>query len=198
MTTDRDPAVAHGLVWTIKSQFLRYIAGMADGRCSVTDGAEVVAVPAYAGGHQIDRGRDGVLERFHFEFAGASTEAATTTLHFRGEVRFSGHHGFLFVRIADPALTVDQALNGVMTIACPDPTDTAAPRLRFARLHMSGSARGSRAPICAETAKWTGSDVRLTAEGAELFGGAYAESEPFDDLRVTIPFSAAQLFVRAP
>jgi hypothetical protein len=52
-----------------------------------------------------------------------------------------------------------------------------ASRIPFARLRISEDAR-------------VGTQVRLTRQGAELFGGAYDESEPLDDL--ALPVSAAR------
>jgi hypothetical protein len=202
MTTDVDgpstPIV--GLSWAIKHQFLRYIATMTDGRCSVTDGAELTTADASVA----DAGRalsphsrrhdEGDFGRFHFEFAAVSCGHESTTVRFHGDVRFSGHHGFLFVRIADPWITSDRDGDGVLTIACPDPTDPTAPRLPFARLRLSRP-DPHRAASALHGEEWVGTDVRLTAEGAELFAGAYAESEPLDDLHLAIPLMCAD---RAP
>jgi hypothetical protein len=182
--------VANALQWSIKRQFLRYIASMADGRCSVTDGADLVLTPSRPGISAPERaGGEDEIERsagapeasrsdqFSFGFTGHEVGQRSVTVSFCGDVRFSGHYGFLFVRIADPAIEVGPDRNGVLTIASPDPTEPDASRIPFARLRISEDAR-------------VGTQVRLTRQGAELFGGAYDESEPLDDL--ALPVSAAR------
>lgn len=181
--------VADALQWSIKRQFLRYIASMPDGRCSVTDGADLASTLSSPGISAPERARgEDEIERsagapeasgsdqFSFGFTGHEIGPRSVTVSFCGDVRFSGHHGFLFVRIADPAIEIGPDRDGVLTIASPDPTEADASRIPFARLRMSEDAR-------------VGTQVRLTPEGAELFGGAYGESEPLDDL--ALPVSAA-------
>jgi len=135
-------AAQPGLRWEIKRSFLRYIARMPDGACSVTDGADPVDESA-----------------FRFEPAG--------DLRFRGVVRFSGHHGFLFVRIADPELQVD-GTRGTLTIAG-EPA-----RVPLVTCELSAEPDGTT----------KGTAVRLTAEGAELFNAVYPAGEPFDDFTI--------------
>jgi hypothetical protein len=175
-----------GLSWSVKRQFLRYIAGMSDGRCSVTDGAELgpahpASAPPAAGAPRTDQ--------FWYPLRTAQAGQGSTTLAFTGEVRFSGHHGFLFVRIADPVLTVDSSGHAVLTIAPADPADTAeSDRLELAHLRLTRQRDADASVSGAEAlAHWLGTDVRLTPAGAELFGGAYSAGETFDDLHLTIP-----------
>jgi hypothetical protein len=152
---------AAGLSWTIKKAFLGYIARMDDGRCSVTDGATVLSE---------ERG----LPTFGFELAGHETPSpGTTRLCFRGDVRFAGHHGMLFVRVVDPVV------------------DVSGSRARLSVLD-EGSCRElvefEVVPFDSpEGGGWHGTGVRLTAEGSDLFGGAYPDGEAFDDLVVALP-----------
>lgn len=205
MITGPDPirAPAWGLTWPIKRQFLRYIAGMADGRCSVTDGAELAWPPSAATlGHGEEQAHDRdpreSADRFHFDFTDLQVGAQSTTVVFRGDVRFSGHHGFLFVRIADPAITVDPDGNGVLTTAGSDPTDPASGRLSLARLRVSRSDGWQAQSAGQRSEAWTGTEVRLTAEGSEVFGGAYAESDPLDDLELVISLSEGRGLIPTP
>jgi hypothetical protein len=179
-------AARPGLSWSVKREFLRYIAGMSDGRCSVTDGAELgtahpPSAPPTEGAPRTDQ--------FWYSLRAAQAGQGSTTLAFTGEVRFSGHHGFLFVRIADPVLTVASSGHTVLTIAPPDPADTAeSDRLELAHLRLTRQRDADASVTGAETlTHWLGTDVRLTAAGAELFGGAYSAGQTFDDLHVTIP-----------
>lgn len=77
-----------GLVWGIKRSFLQYIARMPDGRCSATDGANLLD------------------KSFHFSLDVDSGQAVGI-VKFRGDVRFSGHNRMLFLRIAHPWLHTD-------------------------------------------------------------------------------------------
>ncbi|MGW2169483.1 HtaA domain-containing protein [Streptomyces sp. NPDC001705] len=150
-----------GLLWTVRSSFLRYVATMADGRCSVTDGADVVPSD------------DGGPGRFRFALDGVEADGTTVTARFRGDVRFSGHHGMLFVRIADPVLTFDDLGRGQLSVAAADEPG----HLPLVRLTVTAAGAD----------RWRGTEVRLTEAGSELFGGVYPRQEPFDDLALTLP-----------
>lgn len=85
---------------------------------------------------------------------------------FSGRVTFAGHSGMMRVVLADPSL-VPRGDSWMLEIA--DPDDDAL-RLPFAGV---ASFDGS-----------TGSDVTLTAEGADLFFGPYTEGTPLADFTV--------------
>jgi hypothetical protein len=146
-----------GLRWTIKLPFLHYIFGMADGRYSVTDGAEVLDNQVF---------RYSLAEDSTFD-----TGTGTGMLKFHGDVRFSGHHGFLFVRVADPWLEVDAETATLSVAALPGEEPS-----RFPLVTLDLRPAGSR--------RYRGENVRLTEPGSELFGEAYPAGEPFDDLTV--------------
>ncbi|MFC9059216.1 HtaA domain-containing protein [Streptomyces sp. NPDC057074] len=150
-----------GLLWTVKSSFLRYVATMADGRCSVTDGADVVPSD------------DGGPGRFRFALDGVETEGSVVTARFRGDVRFSGHHGMLFVRIADPVLAFDDSGRGQLSVTDAEGTE----RLPLVELTLNAAGDG----------RWHGTEARLTEAGSDMFGGVYPEHEPFDDLTLDLP-----------
>ncbi|MFI6309617.1 HtaA domain-containing protein [Nocardia fusca] len=157
-----------GLDWTVHTRFLTYIASMADGRCSATDGA--APAPEGSGG------------RFRYEFAGVQEFPEGRAICFRGDVRFSGHHGMLFVRIADPVIVLgDQS--AIVTVAAPE-TSASAGRIPLAHFSLVQLANAPRemGRNCLR-----GVDLRLTAEGAELFGGVYPVGERFDDLHLVLP-----------
>jgi len=143
-----DPA-APGLHWALKQRFLTYIARLPDGRCSVTDGAELDA----AG-------------RFHF----APAAADGGTLRFRGDVRLAGHHGMLFLLVADPWLELDGD-EGTVTVQTLG-EDRSAERIPLATF---------AAPRTAATAAWEGVDLKLTPQGSQLFNAVYEPGEALDD-----------------
>lgn len=153
--------LVHGLRWGIKTTFIEYLRRMPDGRGSVGDGA----VPV------------GTNEIF-FEFdptVEPEVEPGQTAWAFRGDVRFTGHYGMLFVRIAQPWLVVDSG-SATLTIIGPDD-------IRVPLVTASLESGGGRS----ETAIWISSDVRLTAAGVPLFNDVYQEGEPFDHLVVQVP-----------
>ena len=158
---DGEGGLPDGLYWSINTRFLAYLARMPDGRCSATGGAAFV---------------DGKV--FHFEPAAGGTRldpaSGSGVLRFSGDVRFAGHHGFLFVRIGDPWLTVEHG-RASLSIAA-QPGESARLTLVTLRLEQADHESGRR--------RLLGTSVRLTAAGTELFGDAYPEGEPFDDLTV--------------
>jgi hypothetical protein len=162
MTRDASPPATDprgGLEWSIHRSFVRYIARMPDGRCSVTDGADVLGSMT--------------SPVFHFSPAGQEQRRDGMRLSFRGDVRFSGHHGLLFVRIADPVLTVTGS-HGDLTV----PGDEGSVELvQFDAAELD------------DGRAWRGTSVRLSAGGAELFGGVYPVGEEFDEL--TFPAAAS-------
>lgn len=157
--------LAPGLRWGIKASFVDYVRRMPDGKGSVGNGA----VPIGAG------------EIFYSYDAAASTtdDDGRQVWAFRGDVRFSGHFGMLFVRIAHPRLEVDGS-RSVLTIEDPEARED-APRVPLvtARLQQVPSEDGA--------VVWGADEVALTAEGVALFNEVYAEGEPFEPLVVQLP-----------
>jgi hypothetical protein len=172
---------APGLRWSIKYPFLVYIASMADGRCSVTDGASIVEGPEH--------------DQFLFEPVAEVVSGSSVELSFRGEVRFSGHHGMLYVRIADPVVRLGR--NGaVLSTLVREATAAQPDRLDLVRCTVPGPP--TPVPVSREVVPrhtWLGRDVRLTAAGSDVFGGVYPVGEQFDDVVFT---STADLGVTHP
>ncbi|MDT9592128.1 HtaA domain-containing protein [Nocardioides zeae] len=152
-----------GLRWGIKQSFLEYIARMPDGRGTVSDGAtptefnEMVFEP------------DGV-ER---------SDERVSRLRFRGDVRFAGHHGFLFVRLADPWVSIegDRGALSVLDVHEPD----TAPRIPLVTFAVSDH------QVVKAVEYWTANAVRLTEEGCEVFNKVYPPGELFDPLVIALP-----------
>ncbi|ONH31642.1 HtaA domain-containing protein [Pseudofrankia asymbiotica] len=161
--------LVHGLRWGLKRSFIDYVRRMPDGRGSVGDGA----VPVGSG------------DLFYQHDAARSTDGSSggpRVWAFRGDVRFSGHFGMLFVRVANPWLEIDGS-TAVLSIEDPGARDD-APRVRLvtATLQHLGDRDG--------TELWGSDDVALTAEGVAIFNDVYAEGEPFEPLMVQLPVSA--------
>ncbi len=158
-----------GLIWAVKSSFVRYVLGMSDGKAYIT------------GGVTVDKDNQ-LLFPFDEEAAensgGAGLDAAGSTLCFGGQVVFQAHFGMLDVRITRPQLHLRGA-DGELTVTDPD------------------SAEGGRLPLVTFTAAghrvedgvqyWTADDVRLTAEGVPVFGDVYPAGEPFEPFRIAAP-----------
>jgi hypothetical protein len=154
---------ALGLRWPIKYSFQEYIGRMPDGRRSVTDGATLASPDEML--YELDPGRTSV------------TSVGELMLAFRGDVRFGGHFGLLFVRIADPWVTL-RGGRAVMTVGHPYEAES---RLRL----VTFDASPQEAPP--GLLGWSGTNVQLTEEGTELFNDVYEVGEPFEPLTIRVP-----------
>lgn len=158
-STNGPSAEAAGLSWTLKSSFVEYIGRMSDGRCSTTDGAS------------ISSGSTFFFEHHH-------TDAHT--IGFRGDVRFAGHHGMLFVCIADPVIDLGGS-RAVITVQQPETGLLPAERITLATAEISLVATTANGTL------YSASDVQLTLSGSEIFGGVYKPGDPLDDFTFVIP-----------
>lgn len=152
-----------GLTWGIKQSFVAYVRGTPGARGSATDGAALV------GG-----------DRFHFpaDPAVSAGAAGGRLLTFRGDVRFSGHGGLLYVRIAHPWLRIADG-SGELTVE--DLYETpGAERILLATMRLT------RLPASPGLETWYGTDVVLSPAGTGLFDDVYGPGEPFDSLTATV------------
>lgn len=157
--------IPFGLLWGIKRSFVAYVRRMPDGQGSIHDGA-------------VPLGGDTILFPVG-EGSAASGGDAERTWAFRGDVRFRGHAGMLFVRVAAPLVTV-RGDRAELSIEDPYARPEAA-RVPLVTLRLAPGP----APDGAEV--WLGSDVRLTEAGAELFNDVYEAGEPFEQLSIILP-----------
>jgi hypothetical protein len=169
MSAEEDSAppsgLVHGLRWGIKRSFIEYVQRMPDGRGWVGDGALPIAP-------------NDIFFQFDAPNSADSAESAAV-LAFTGDVRFTGHYGMLFVRVARPRLHVS-GNTAVMTIE-----------------DSQGGEQSSRVPlVTAElelietrdgTEIWGGANVHLSDTAVELFNEVYAAGEPFETFVVQIP-----------
>lgn len=157
-----------GLRWAIKRSFIEYVRRMPDGRGTITDGAR-----------PLDSDRI-LFDPDHSVPVPESAAGVDRFWAFRGDVRFKGHCGMLFVRVSAPWLT----LRGkVAELSIEDPYGAPdAVRISLVTLVLEqGPAPDDGIEV------WYGSDVRLTAAGTELFGDAYQPGEPFEPLTIVAP-----------
>ncbi|MBO0852296.1 MAG: HtaA domain-containing protein [Nocardia sp.] len=157
-----------GLCWAIKHSFVHYISRMPDGRGQVSGGARPL-------------GGGGILFEIDTEPPQAP-EDLDTLYAFRGDVRFAGHHGMLFVRIADPWIEVREG-SAVVTVADPYDRDD-EPRLPLVRVELPEPVRDGGLDI------WTIQQVRLTPQGCGLFNDVYQPGEPFEPIVFALPAGA--------
>jgi hypothetical protein len=156
--------IPFGLLWAIKRSFVAYVRRMPDGQGSVHDGA-------------VPLGEDTIL----FPAAESTGADGDRTFTFRGDVRFRGHGGMLFVRVAAPVITVrgDRA-----ELSIEDPYARAdADRVPLVTLQLEAGPAPEGAQV------WLGSDVRLTEAGAVLFNDVYQPGEQFEQLSVILPLA---------
>nr|WP_296773453.1 HtaA domain-containing protein [Rhodococcus sp. (in: high G+C Gram-positive bacteria)] len=157
------------LSWGIKRSFIDYIFRMPDGHGSVTDGATLSKT-----------------EEFVYEWAeSARADDGGTVWKFRGDVRLSGHHGLLYVRIADPWLSLR---DNRATVSIADPFDEDGIRIDIATADL-----GSRDVSGVDSgvgAVWAADPVLLSAEATGLFNDVYREGEEFDPMLVRLPREA--------
>ncbi|ONH31672.1 HtaA domain-containing protein [Pseudofrankia asymbiotica] len=161
------------LRWSLRASFFRYVAGLRDGRASVSEGATLTMDDPQLVVYPADPGR-----------------TSDQVLAFRGDLRLGGHGGLLFVRLARPRITMGAAgpeLAGpelarqelarqepaVLSVDNPLTEDGTGPRLDLVTLRLALTPDG-----------WEGVDVRLTEAGVGLFNHVYAAGDPFDPLTV--------------
>jgi hypothetical protein len=176
-----DGPLSHGeLVWTIKQTFVNYVTSMADGLHIVRGAAH-----DDAHGFRFAPTPTATAARRAEEAAGLVRESRTEILCFTGEVEFTGHRGMLRVVIGDPQLTHD-GKTGFLSITDPD---WEGRRMVLALFDVTRPE--APAPAGAEDTRaleaWRGTNVRLTADGADLFVRAYETGDPLDDFTVHHP-----------
>ncbi|WP_182379270.1 HtaA domain-containing protein [Nocardioides sp. WS12] len=158
-----------GLIWGIKRSFLAYLSRMPDLKSSVSGGASVAPE----------------LGLYHFPLASSDAYDYGTgqgTLKFQGDLRFSGHFGFLFVMLVDPWVTFD---DGLATLsfhdveADPELADDSARRPMLG-LGYPGyvDAHGIR--------DWQLIPTSLRTEAVSVFNEVYPPGELFEPLHMRV------------
>lgn len=164
---DTLPAVNYGLRWGIKDSFVAYIGRMPDGKVSVGAGAYHTETGAFAYSPVQSARRtdlDGVEARI-WEFA--------------GDVRFGGHFGMLFVRIASPTIAVRGGV-GELTVADPYAREEEKRQvLATVRLEPVEADEG--------LVEWRSNEVRLHESAVEVFNEVYPAGEALEQFSILLP-----------
>lgn len=163
-----DPA---GLLWAFKPSFVNYVARTPDGR-------------AYLSGGVTANESNELLFELENHAAPSADGDAAHTFTFRGDVRFQAHLGMLFVRIAEPQVTL-RGDEGELTVIDSESADGG--RVRLVTFSVSGP------EISDSLQRWDAADVRLADEGVPFFGDTYEAGEPFAPLTITVPRQEAAL-----
>lgn len=160
-TPDIDP----GLHWRIKDSFVQYVLRGAGGAYSVTDGAD-----------------DDGAGTFYFPFASATRDESSWELRFGGDVRFSGHHGALFVPFIEPVIRLSET-GGTLAIRRAAPEGAPADTERIVIADLEGATPQRLGGALA----WPAVTAQLTPAGVSLLGDAYPVGTLLDPLRMLIP-----------
>lgn len=158
----KEPAVRPGLSWGVKRSFTRYIDSMPDGRRGAGYGATEAG--------------DGV---YFFELDDASgydLALCEGVIKYRGDLRYKGHGGLLFVMVVDPWIEF-RGVTAVLTAIDAEHWPNRERRIELATLTPAGCA-ASRLPR-----GWGQWDAGLTPAGVEVFNGVYAVGEPLEPVR---------------
>jgi hypothetical protein len=162
MPSANESADRPGLSWGVKGSFTRYIDSMPDGRRGAGYGATEA-------GHGV----------YFFELDDASGYDPSTPegiVKYRGDLRYKGHGGMLFVMIVDPWIEFRQA-GAVLTTIDADHWPNRERRIELAKLVPVGSGEGSL------PRGWEQWEAQLTPAGAEVFNGVYAVGELLEPVR---------------
>ncbi|MET7770857.1 HtaA domain-containing protein [Nocardia sp. NPDC005366] len=161
-----------GLDWGIKLSFVQYIAKLPDGQASASSGVR----PTETNGLFFEADPD----------TPPTPAGADAVYAFRGDVRFGGHFGMLYVRIADPWI-VRRGNQAELTVLDPHEPKK-APRKRLVTFALSQPRSEGDIQI------WDGTDVILTAEACSVFNDVYAAGERFESLVFAVHRGAAEGF----
>ena len=155
-----------GLRWSVKRSFLDYLSRLPDGRMSVTDGAR-----------QLGDGNEVVWEPVRSREVPGSPPGTARILTFAGDLRYGGHGGLLFVRLADPHVTLRDG-SGELSVRDTFSADEGA-RICLVTFDLSKSTHLPTHDV------FSADEVRLTEEGVALFNQVYAAGELFDPFTIT-------------
>jgi hypothetical protein len=161
-----EPVNRAGLSWGVKGSFTRYIDSMPDGRRGAGYGATDT-------GHGV----------YFFELDDASgydPARRKGLIKYRGDLRYKGHEGMLFVMIVDPWIEFREA-GAVLTVIDAEHWPDREHRIELATLVPVGPG-ADRLPE-----GWEQWEAQLLPAGVEVFNGVYAIGELLEPVR----FSAA-------
>ncbi|RQP13058.1 MAG: hypothetical protein EAS51_00750 [Microbacteriaceae bacterium] len=151
---------AGSLSWGVKGAWRSYITGPIASGSIITSGATAV------GGTYVFP-----------QIAEASLANGLGTVSYGGSVRFTGHHGELDLRFANPQVRIDSATSGTLYVTVNGST------VAFANLAL-GSA--TRTVATDGSVRYAGVPATLTAAGSTAFRGYYAAGDALDPVTFTV------------
>jgi hypothetical protein len=154
-----------GMSWGVKSSFTRYIDAMPDGMRGAGHGAAETGQGVYF---------------FELEDAsGYDPVSREGVVKYRGDVRYKGHQGMLFVMIVDPWI---EFRNGAaaLTVLDAEHWPSRDRRIELATLALNEAAT-QQLPD-----GWTHLTTQLTQEGAMVFNEVYPVGEILDPVRYCV------------
>lgn len=157
------PLPPFGLSWGIKRSFIGYVNGLPDAAVSAVGGASF---------------DEAGLFRFSVDRSDYDAVRGAGVLRFRGDVRVSGHHGMMFVRLLDPWITFTGGL-GILSIGTGG--NDGQERAAVASLRAGEPRRAADGSFV-----WVDVEVVITDEGSELFDGQYAAGQPMDPVSIRV------------
>jgi len=160
----RGQAQLFGLLWGVKQSFRSYVSRSPGSRVFLDAAAGVSATGEYYFPPDPE-------SRDTFDPA-----TGHGVLHFRGQVHFVAHHGFLSVRLTDPRVSFRGADAELSFTTGDGADDVILARLRPATPRHEGSAL-----------TWPQIAACVHEDGVETFGGTYAVGHPLDAVRIRIP-----------
>ena len=151
-----------GLSWGVKRSFARYIDAMPDGRRGAGQGAT-----------ETERGV------YFFELDDASDYDPVSgdgVIRYRGDLRYAGHGGMLFVMIVDPWIEF-RGSTAVLTVLDAEHWPKRERRIELATLALDETAT-QRLPE-----GWAHLTARLTPGGSTVFNDVYPVGEILEPVR---------------
>jgi Htaa len=167
MSTSQNPSMGEpvnrpGLSWGVKGSFTRYIDSMPDGRRGAGHGATEAGYGVYF--FELD------------DASGYDPARRKGIVKYRGDLRYKGHGGMLFVMIADPWVEFREA-GAALTIIDAEHWPNKERRIELATL-VPGESDTGRFPR-----GWEQWDAQLTPAGAEVFNSVYAVGDLLEPVR---------------
>ncbi|WP_182263074.1 HtaA domain-containing protein [Rhodococcus sp. UFZ-B548] len=163
--------LATGLVWRLKPSFLSYLTRTPGAQTLVNGGAGTTSTGD-----------------FYFQLTDSSDFNRSTglgTLKFRGQVRFTAHHGMLFVLIADPWVVfgAETTIMSVVDVEGYPDTHRMIPLVTLSKVD---------AVVIGDTVSWTATPTHLASGAAHVFNDVYPVGEPFGsmDIRMNLALPA--------
>jgi hypothetical protein len=151
-----------GMSWGVKSSFTRYIDAMPDGKRGAGHGATETGAGVYF--FELD------------DASGYDPVSGGGVVKYRGDVRYKGHQGMLFVMIVDPWIEF-RGTTAALTVLDAEHWPKRDRRIELATLALDEAATRQLPD------GWAYLTTQLTEEGAVVFNEVYPVGELLDPVR---------------